>query len=126
MKLMHTTTTELNTRNFNKLSDRIIDSLYELNPDIQDFYDIHINFIEDNWRVDFVPLTTNVPIIKVNSYTEYNDRNQEILKITPNLLTELPGELKLKDEDRSYDLCMNYVAIFEFILSLYDFEYVLE
>jgi hypothetical protein len=122
---MHTTTTELNTRNFNKLSDRIIDALYALNPEVQDLYDIHINFIDEAWRVDFVPFAGNVPLIKVSAYTEYNDRNQEILKITPNLLTELPGELKLKDEDRSYDLCMNYVTIFEFIISLYDFEYVL-
>ena len=41
MKLMHTTTTTLNTKEFNKLSDDIIDSLYALNPDIQDLYDIH-------------------------------------------------------------------------------------
>ena len=44
MKLMHTTTTTLNTKEFNKLSDKIADSLYALNPDIQDLYDIHINF----------------------------------------------------------------------------------
>lgn len=124
MKLMHTTTTTLNTKEFNKLSDDIIDSLYALNPDIQDLYDIHINFIEDSWQIDFLPLANHIPAIRVEGYTEYSDNN-EILKINPQDLTDLPGELKLSSSDKSYDLCMNYVAIFEFILSLYDFEYKL-
>ena len=125
MKLMHTTTTTLNTRNFNKLSDQIADSLYALNPDIQDLYDIHINYIEDSWRVDFVPVMDNIPVFKVDTYTEYNDKNQEILRLTPKTLSDLPETLKFKDENGSYDLCMNYVTIFEFIMSVYDFEFVL-
>ena len=122
MKLMHTTTTTLNTKEFNKVSDSIIDTLYELNPEIQDLYDIHINFIEDNWQIDFLPLNDNIPVIKVETYVEYpNDR--EVLRVSPKTLTELPNKLKFKDEDGSYSLCMNYVTIFEFIISLYDFEY---
>lgn len=124
MKLMHTTTTTLNTKEFNKVSDNIIDALYELNPEVQDLYDIHINFIEDNWQIDFIPTKNNLPVIKVDTYTDYPN-NREVLRITPKSLTELPDKLKFKDEDDSYSMCMNYVSIFEFILSLYDFEYKL-
>ena len=126
MKLMHTTTTTLNTKEFNNLSDKIIDSLYALNPDIQDLYDIHINFIQDSWQIDFLPLGNNIPAIKVDGYIEYTDNDVEILKINPQNLTDLPTDLELKSADKSYDLCMTYVAIFEFIISLYDFEYRLD
>lgn len=122
MRLLHATTTTLNTKEFNKLSDRIIDSLYDIDSGIRDLYDIHINFIEDEWRIDFIPLDDNIPVIKVDTYTEYDD-NDEVLRIIPVNLTGIPGKLKFKDEDGSYDLCVNYVAIFEFILGLYDFEY---
>ena len=122
MKLMHTVTTTLNTRGFNKLSDKIIDALYALNPDIQDLYDIHINYIEDSWRVDFLPYEDNLPVIKVDTRTEYDD-DIEYLKITPKSLEDLPSSLKFKGDDKSYDLCMQYVGIFEFVMSLYDFEY---
>lgn len=67
MKVMRTTTTTLNTREFNKLSDKIIGSLYELNPDIQDLYDVHINYIGDDWRIDFIPLVDNIPVINVDT-----------------------------------------------------------
>lgn len=123
MKLMHTTTTTLNTREFNKLSDRIIGSLYELNPEIQDLFDVHVNYIEDNWQIDFLPATANIPVIKVATYTEYSDDGDELLKIVPKSLEDFPEILKFKDEDKSYDLCMNYITVLEYILSLYDFEY---
>ena len=122
MRLLHATTTTLNTKEFNKLSDRIIDSLYDIDSGIRDLYDIHINFIEDEWRIDFIPLDDNIPVIKVDTYTEY-DGGDEVLRIIPVNLTDIPGKLKFKDEDGSYDLCVSYVAIFEFILGLYDFEY---
>lgn len=125
MKLMHTTTTKLNTREFNKLSDKIIDSLFALNPEIQDIYDIHINYIDDSWQIDFIPFNSNIPVIKVNTYTDYDSKNREILKISPEDLTDLPSEVKFRDENKSYDTCMDYVNIFEFIMSLYDFEYVI-
>jgi hypothetical protein len=113
----------LNTKEFNQLSNRIINSLYAIDPDIKDLYDIHINYIDDAWQVDFVPENDNIPVIKVDTYTEYDNNNQEILRIIPKNLTDLPEMLKFKDEDKSYDLCVNYVTVFEFILGLYDFEY---
>lgn len=114
----------LNTKEFNKLSDKIIDSLYGLNPDIRDLYDIHINYIDDSWAVDFVPLVEDIPVIKIETYVN-NSSGDEILKIIPSLLSDLPGRLKFAQENNSYELCMNYIIIFEFILALYDFEYKL-
>ena len=122
MKLMHTTTTKLNTNEFNDLSDKIIDRIYALSPEVRDLYDIHINFIDDEWRIDFLPTEDNLPVIKVDTYTEY-ENDHEILNIVPESLTDIPGILKFKNEEKSYDLCVNYAAIFDFILSLYDFEY---
>ncbi len=120
---MHTTTTTLNTREFNQLSDKIADALYEINPDIQDLYDIHINYIDDEWVIDFLPVSNNLPVIKIDTYTDSDDNGREFLRIIPANLIDIPDKLGFKDEDRSYDLCMNYVAVFEFILALYDFEY---
>jgi len=125
MKIMQTVNTVLNTREFNKLSEKISDSLYALNPDIQDLYDIHINYIDDSWDVAFVPLINSIPIIKVNTYTEFTNKGAEILKLTPTKIDKFPDTLKLRDESKSYDLCINYVAIFEFVISLYEYEYKL-
>ena len=122
MKLLHTTTTTLNTRNFNKVSDKIINALYDINPEIQNIYDIHINYIEDSWRIDFIPFNDNLPVLKVDTHIEYED-NVEYLKISPMELEKFPTAFNLKSEKQSYDLCINYMAIFDFIVSLYDFEY---
>jgi len=125
MKLMHTTTTTLNAKEFNKVSDDIADALYALNPDIRELYDIHINYIDSAWVLDFVPLIKGIPTIKINTQTDNTSDGSEVLRVIPINLTDLPSKLKLTDDDNSYNLCMNYVEIFEFILSLYDFEYKL-
>lgn len=124
MKVMHTTTTTLNTKEFNKVSDDIISALYSLSPEVQDFYDIHINYINEVWQIDFLPLVKNIPAIRADGYVEYTDNNVETLRVNPKVLSDFPKELNIS-ENKSYDLCMNYVEIFEFILSLYDFEYKL-
>lgn len=113
----------LSTKEFNKLTDKIADALYELSSDIQDIYDIHINYIADAWEIDFVPLVDNIPTIKVNSFVDQDDHGREVLRVIPINLSDLPGILKFKDSDKSYDLCVTYVVIFEFIIALYDFEY---
>ena len=124
MKVMHTTTTTLNTKEFNKVSDDIISALYSLSPEVQDFYDIHINYINEVWQIDFLHLVKNIPAIRADGYVEYTDNNVETLRVNPKVLSDFPKELNIS-ENKSYDLCMNYVEIFEFILSLYDFEYKL-
>ena len=96
MKLMHTTTTTLNTREFNKLSDRIVDALYGLNSEIRDLYDIHINYIKESWRIDFLPIVDNLPVIRVETYTENDTSGSELLKIIPSDLTDIPKKLNFK------------------------------
>lgn len=123
MKLMHTTTTTLNTKEFNKVSERIIDALYALNPDIQELYDIHVNYINEAWQIDFLPTDNLLPVIKAETYTDNLKSGAEVLRILPSNLAEMPETIKLKDDDKSYELCMNYAAVFDFTLSLYDFEY---
>ena len=123
MKLMHSTTTVLTTREFNKLSEKIIESLYELTPEIQELYDIHINYINDAWQIDFLPMNDNLPVIDVDTYVDQDNRGNEILKIVPVMLSDLPGKIKFSDENSSSELCINYVALFDFLISLYDFTY---
>ncbi len=123
MKLMHSTTTVLTTREFNKLSEKIIESLYELTPEIQELYDIHINYINDAWQIDFLPMNDNLPVIDVDTYVDQDNRGNEILKIVPAMLSDLPGKIKFSDENSSSELCINYVALFDFLISLYDFTY---
>ena len=125
MKLLHTTTIKLNTKEFNKVSEDIIDALYELSPEIEDIYDIHINFIKDNWKIDFLPFDTQFPVLSVDTYTENDDSGKEILRISPKNLADIPVKLVLGKEDTAEDLCISYIKLFEFVLMLYDFEYVL-
>lgn len=120
---MHSTTTVLTTREFNKLSEKIIESLYELTPEIQELYDIHINYINDSWQIDFLPMNDNLPVIDVDTYVDQDNRGNEILKIVPAMLSDLPGKIKFSDENSSSELCINYVALFDFLISLYDFTY---
>ena len=120
---MHSTTTVLTTREFNKLSEKINESLYELTPEIQELYDIHINYINDAWQIDFLPMNDNLPVIDVDTYVDQDNRGNEILKIVPAMLSDLPGKIKFSDENSSSELCINYVALFDFLISLYDFTY---
>lgn len=107
------------------MSEDIIDALYELSPEIEDIYDIHINFINDNWKIDFLPFDTQFPVLSVNTYTENDDSGKEILRISPKNLVDVPVKLVLGKEDNAENLCLGYITLFEFILMLYDFEYVL-
>ena len=123
MKLLHTTTTTLNTRNFNKVSEDIISTLYTVSPEMQDIYDIHINYIDDSWRIDFIPFNDNLPVLKVDTYVDFKDNGSQTLRVDPTGLEKFPTSFNLKDRNKSYDLCVNYMAIFDFIVSLYDYEY---
>ena len=123
MKLLHTTTTTLNTRNFNKVSEDIISTLYTVSPEMQDIYDIHINYIDDSWRIDFIPFNDNLPVLKVDTYVDFEDNGSQTLRVDPTGLEKFPTSFNLKDRNKSYDLCVNYMAIFDFIVSLYDYEY---
>lgn len=123
MKIQKSKITELNTREFNELSEDIADSLYRQVSEIRDLYDIHINYIDDAWQIDFVPIQQNFPVIKVDTYIEYDDSNNELLMLTPTTIDDFPDILKLKNEAAVYNTCSDYIALFEFIMSLYAFEY---
>ena len=73
MKLMHSTTTKLNTKEFNKLSDQIIEAMFELTPEARELYDIHINYISDAWKIDFLPIVDDIPVINVDTYVDQRD-----------------------------------------------------
>ena len=125
MKITVTTTTELNTREFNDLSDNLIESLYALTPEVEDLYDIHINYIKDEWRIDFLPLEDFLPVLNVETYTDFNKNGKEVLMISPKSLTEMPNKIRFKDEDDTFDKGASYIYLFKFIIKLYDFEYIL-
>lgn len=114
----------LNTKEFNKLTEKIAESLYRLNSDVRDLYDIHINYIQDTWQIDFIPLMDKIPTIKVDTFVKQDNDGAEILKIIPKNLSGIPDRIKFTDAS-GYDLCMNYIELFEFVILLYDFEYVL-
>lgn len=122
---MHSTTTTLNTKEFNKVSDDIISALYDLSPEIKEVYDIHVNYINDSWQIDFVPIIDDVPVIKIETYVRQDDDGGEFLTLVPSLLADFPGRLRFDDNRDAYDLCMHYVSIFDYIITLYDFEYAL-
>lgn len=123
MKVLQTKVTTLNTREFNKLSDKIVDALYDKCEDIAALYDIHINYIDDSWRIDFIPLDDNFPVLKVDTFIQSESSGAEILKISPSAIDELPEKISLQKQSEGYDTCLNYVILFESILALYDFEY---
>ena len=115
----------LNTREFTQVSKQIMDSLYALNPIAKTLYDIHINYINDSWVIDFIPKRNNVPVIKVDTYTVQDDYGREILRITPKTLSDIQKVLRLPEDKDSSNLCENYINIFRFILSLYNYKYKL-
>lgn len=121
MKLIHATVTNLSQREFNNLSDKIIEELYGLTPNVSDLYDIHINYVKDSWAIDFLPIIDYIPVIKVQTSTEQDDNGGEILKITPANLTDIPGILKFKGNPT--DLCNEYIYVFKLVLALQNFEY---
>lgn len=123
MKVLQTKVTTLNTREFNKLSDKIVDALYDKCEDIAALYDIHINYIDDSWRIDFIPLDDAFPVLKVDTFIQSESSGAEILKISPSVIDELPEKISLQKQSEGYDTCLNYVILFESILALYDFEY---
>lgn len=125
MKLLHATVQTLSDREFDKVSEDIAEDIYNIVPEIKNIYTIHIDMINDEWHIEFVPISKNSPVIKVNTYTSYNNDNKEVLHITPIGLIKFPDNLKFNDYDDALDAIAPYNVIVDFVLSLYDFEYIL-
>lgn len=125
MKLVKTVANKLSDREFEDLTSKIIATLYDLESGIKGIYDIHINIVSEEWQVDFIPLDSNIPVLKVNAYTTYADDDQEVLRVVPTELTKFSTTVGFKD----YSTALSYVAkisiISDFVLALYDYEYVL-
>lgn len=122
MKIIKSTTVELSDQEFSKLSDRISDALYDIEPEIKNLYDIHIDYILDNWYVEFVPMDVSVPVLKVSAYTAYVD-NQEFLYIKPENITKFLSQYNISDYSDAVDFANNFSIISDFILGLHDFSY---
>lgn len=126
MKILQTTIHNLNDKEFNQLSDKIIDKLYSFSYDIKELYDIHINYIDDSWRIDFIPIMKQLPVIKVDTEVKQYQNGKEILKITPVGLSEFPGRIRFQGQYADIeDLCTAYSTIFDYVLDLHRFEFVL-
>lgn len=125
MKLLHATVNTLSDREFNKVSNYIADSIYKLDPEIRSIYEIHIDMIDGNWHIEFVPTSKVTPVLKVNTYVSYNDDNREVLHITPNGLVKFPDNVTFRDYESAIDAVTPYNVIADLIVELFDFEYVL-
>ena len=125
MKLLHATVQTLSDREFDKVSEDIAEDIYNIVPEIKNIYTIHIDMINDEWHIEFVPISKNSPVIKVNTYTSYNNDNKEVLHITPIGLIKFPDNLRFNDYEDALDAITPYNIISDFILGLYDFECIL-
>ena len=125
MKLVKTITNDLSDREFEKLTSRIIEAIYAIDPEARDLYDIHINMIAEEWNVEFVPTDADIPVIKVDSFTSYDDQNREVLQITPKMLDKFPEYLKVSNYDDCLDIVNKLSIIGDFVVALHDFEYIL-
>ena len=125
VKLLHSVNNELTDRDFDKLTHRVENAIYRLDPEIEDIYEIHIDMINDEWHIEFVPISKKTPVLKVNTYTSFNDDNKEVLHITPDGLIKFPDNLKFDDYEDALDAITPYNVISDFILGLYDFECIL-
>lgn len=122
MKIIKSTTVELSEQEFSKLSDRISDALYDIEPEIKNLYDVHIDYILDNWHVEFVPTDVSIPVLKVSAYTAYTD-NREFLYIKPESITKFLSQYNISDYSDAIDFANNLSILSDFILGLHDFSY---
>lgn len=125
VKLLHTIPKELSDRDFDELTQDIASSMYKLEPGIEHIYTIHIDIIQDEWHIEFVPNSRKVPIIKVNAYTSYNDNNREILHISPINIIKFPEVINLRGYDDALTSVADLSIVLDFLVDLYDFEYPL-
>ena len=126
MKILQTTTHTLNDKEFNQLSEKIIGKLYSFSYDIKEYYDIHINYIDDSWRIDFIPIMKQLPVIKVDTEVKQHQNGKEYLKIIPVGLSEFPGNIKFNGPySKTEELCIAYINVFEYVADLYYFEFAL-
>ena len=125
MKILQFTENNLSDREFDVLCKKIIASFYDYVSGISDIYKIHIDYINDVWYVEFVPKSTKIPVIKVDTQIVYNNAGKEILKIIPKQIIKFPSIVRLDDYDDAVGYSSIYSTIMDIVVELYDFEYQL-
>lgn len=125
MKLLHATVQTLSGREFDKVSEDIAEDIYDIIPEIKNMYTIHIDMINDEWHIEFVPNEIKTPVIKVSAYTTYNYQNQEVLKITPTDIVKFAENIHFNRYNDAADFAFKLNTILDLVIELYDFEYIL-
>jgi hypothetical protein len=123
VKVLHSVTKTLTERDFDELTRKLSSAIYDLDPNIEDIYKVHIDMINDDWHIEFVPKSSKTPIIKVDTYTTYNDNNHEILRINPVDIIKFPETVKLNSYEDALNSSSKLNAILDFLVELYDFEF---
>lgn len=121
MKISHTYSKNLSSKETLDQSKAISNSLYKIDPKIGSIYDIHVNLVDGDWFIDFIA-SGDYPELKVNAYTE-NKSSYTILKIDSISLTNVPKTIKFDDNAENLN---DYLMILEYISELYDYEFTID
>lgn len=125
MKIIRFSKETLSAYDFGELTDLLSDALYAIIPEIKDIYEIHIDYIADDWHIEFVPTDKEVPVLKVNAYTTYDSEDNEILHIKPVQLIKFSDTYSIDTYSDAMDFANKISTISDFILGLHDFSYKL-
>ena len=68
VKLLHSVNNELTDRDFDKLTHRVENAIYRLDPEIEDIYEIHIDMINDDWHIEFVIHRIVLRVVNQNAW----------------------------------------------------------
>ena len=120
MKISHTHSRNLSSKETLDLSKAISNSLYEIDPKIGSIYDIHVNLVDGDWFIDFIS-SNKYPQLKVNAYTTTKS-GRTILEIDSINLTNVPKTITFDDDAENLN---TYIMILEYISELYDYEFEL-
>lgn len=121
---MHTTKVILGAKEFNNIANSIIDEIYLYFPKIKKLYDIHINYINDSWEVDFIPLVEYMPILTVDTKVKYSAKGDEILTITPVSLDKLLTHISFNSEGPG-KIDRDFQALFDFTSKISGIQFLL-
>lgn len=125
MKLLHTVKKDLTDKEFDILSRNIQNAIMDIDPDISDVYEVHIDMISGDWHIEFVPKSGRTPVIKVDAYTVYDDKDNEVLKVSPTDAIKFTENQHFDDYEDAVEFSSKLHIILDFLVELYEFEYTL-